>query len=224
MTADAFAQRTEAERVRLAVIDREGEGEAVAPVPGSIAYWDAQLERPLAPNPWRTLADVPDDPLGDLMLGMLEPAGPTLGYGAPGVGKGTTGAWMIVEAQAAGLLPMIYDAERRPREWSRRVSGLGGDRSRVVYLGPEDLPTTHLGKPLWDVAQVIGYVAKAAGADLLLIDSIMPAIGLGEERLKSDAQAPFLYVAALDALGIPSLSFGHPPKGQPEGDPFGSFA
>ena len=38
-----------------------------------------------------------------------------------------------------------------------------------------------------------------------------------EERLRTDAQAPYLYVAALDALGIPSLSLGHPPKGQPEG-------
>jgi hypothetical protein len=218
MTADSFSGRTIAERIRLAVADPEGEAEA------ALAFWHAELARPLAPNPWRTLADVPDDPPGELLLGMLEPGGPTLAYGAPGVGKGMTGAWMIVEAQEAGLLPLIYDAERRPREWSRRVSGLGGDRSRVIYLSPEDLPKTHLGKPLWDVAQVIGYVARTAGADLLLIDSIMPAIGLGEERLKSDAQAPFLYVAALDALGIPSLSFGHPPKGQPEGDPFGSFA
>lgn len=30
-------------------------------------------------------------------------------------------------------------------------------------------------------------------------------------------------MAALDALGIPSVSLGHPPKGQPEGDPFGSM-
>jgi hypothetical protein len=191
--------------------------------PMTVADWDSELAVPLPPPPWRTLADVPDDPPGELLLGILE-QGPTLAYGAPGVGKGTTGAWLIVEAQAAGMLPLIYDAERRPREWSRRVSGLGGDRSRVIYLSPEDLPKTHLGKPLWAVAQVIGYVVKAAGADVLLVDSIMPAIGLGEERLKSDAQAPFLYVAALDALGIPSLSFGHPPKGQPEGDPFGSFA
>ena len=28
---------------------------------------------------------------------------------------------------------------------------------------------------------------------------------------------------ALDALGKPSLSLGHPPKGQPEGEPFGSM-
>ncbi len=52
----------------------------------------------------------------------------------------------------------------------------------------------------------------------------MPAVGLAEDRLKSDAQVPFLYVAALDALGLPCVSFGHPPKGQPEGEPFGSFA
>lgn len=208
MTADTFAVRTIAEARR----------------PMTSEDWDAELATPLPPPPWRTLADVPDDPPGELVLGMLEPAGPTLAYGAPGVGKGTTGAWMIVEAQAAGMLPIIYDAERRPREWSRRVSGFGGDRTRVVYLSPEDLPKSHVGKPLWDVAQVIGWVAKAAGADVLLVDSIMPAVGLGEERLKSDAQAPFLYVAALDELAIPSLSFGHPPKGQPEGDPFGSFA
>jgi hypothetical protein len=52
----------------------------------------------------------------------------------------------------------------------------------------------------------------------------MPAVGLGEERLRSDAQVPSLWVAALDALGIPSVSFGHPPQGMPEREPFGSFA
>lgn len=31
----------------------------------------------------------------------------------------------------------------------------------------------------------------------------MPASGMGEERLRSDAQVPYLYVAALDVLGIP---------------------
>jgi hypothetical protein len=180
---------------------------------------------PVATGPtWRTLADVSDDPPGPLLFGMLEPAGPTLAYGAPGVGKGTTGAWVIGEAQRGGMLPAVYDAERRPREWARRVSGLGGDRSRVVYLEPEDLPTNLRGKPLWDAAPAIGAVCKAAGADLLIVDSIMPAVGLGEERLRSDAQVPYLWVAALDALGIPSLSFGHPPKGMPEGEPFGSFA
>jgi hypothetical protein len=155
---------------------------------------------------------------------MLEPNGPTLAYGAPGVGKGTTGSFLTVELQHAGLLPVIYDAERRPREWARRVSGLGGDRSRVIYIEPTDLPTKSRGRPLWEIAPDIGRIITAAGGDVLIIDSIMPAVGLGEERLRSDAQVPYLWVAALDALNVPSLSFGHPPKGQPEGEPFGSFA
>lgn len=172
---------------------------------------------------WRSLADIDDTPPGPLLFGMLED-GPTLAYAAPGVGKGTTGAYLVCEAQRASMLPLIYDAERRPREWARRVSGLGGDRSRVAYLAPEDLPRALIGKPLWEVAPAIGAAAAEAGADFLIVDSVLPAIGVGEERLKSDAQAPFLYVQALDQLGIPSLSFAHPPKGQPEGDPFGSMA
>ena len=172
---------------------------------------------------WRTLADISDDPPKPLLFGVLED-GPTLMYAAPGVGKGTTGSWLCVEAQRAGLLPMVFDAERRPREWARRVSGLGGDRSRVVYLEPADLGPKLAGRPLWDAADALGAISHEAGVDVLIVDSIMPAIGLGEERLKSDPSVPFLYVAALEGLDIRSLSFGHPPKGQPEGDPFGSFA
>jgi len=195
-----------------------------------ISHPDAEPpeDEPLACDPpppsWRTLADVPDDPPGPLLFGMLEPDGPNCFTAAPGVGKGMTGAYLIGQAQQAGMIPVIFDAERRPREWSRRVAGLGADRARVVYIEPSDLPTSHRGRPLWDIAAEIGKIANAAGGDLLMIDSIMPAAGVGEDRLRSDAQVPFLWVAALDALGIPSLSFGHPPKGQPEGEPFGSFA
>lgn len=181
-------------------------------------------EPPLHDRPkWRTLADVPDDPPRDLLLGMLEPEGPTLAYAAPGTGKGMTGAWTVVEAQRTGMRPCIFDAERRPREWSRRVSGLGGDRAGVIYVEPADLPSSYRGRPLWDCAPAIGDILRAAGGDLLLVDSVLPAVGLGEQRLRSDASVPFLYVSALDALGVPSLSFGHPPKNQPEGEPFGSF-
>src|SRR5262245_11688668 len=74
---------------------------------------------------WRTLADIPDDPPGELLNGMLEPNGPTLFYGAPGVGKGTTASWLTYELQQRGMCVGIYDAERRPREWSRRIGGLG---------------------------------------------------------------------------------------------------
>ena len=176
------------------------------------------------PATWRTLADVSDDPPGPLLLGILEPDGPTLMYAAPGIGKGTTGAWIVVQALELGLRPVIFDAERRPREWSRRVSGLGGDRSRVVYLEPADLGPKLAGRPFWEQAEAVRGIVRAAGGDVFLLDSILPAAGVGEDRLRSDAQAPFLFVAALDSIGGPSVSFGHPPKGQPEGDPFGSMA
>lgn len=179
--------------------------------------------RPDAPT-WRTLDEIPDDPPRELLLGMLEPDGPTLAYGAPGIGKGTTAAWMIVALQEFGLRVAIYDAERRPREWARRVAGLGGDRAGVVYVDPADLGRPYVGKPLWDAEPALRHIIRAAGVDLLIVDSILPSVGVGEERLRSDAQAPYLYVGALDALGIPSLSLGHPPKGQPEGEPFGSLA
>ena len=173
---------------------------------------------------WRTLANLSDEPPGPLLLGMLEPGGPTLLYGAPGIGKGTTGAYLAVEALRLGMTPVIFDAERRPREWARRVAGLGGDRSRVIYIDPGDLGPKLAGRPFWEIAPAVGRIVKAAGGDVFLLDSILPAVGVGEERLRSDAQAPFLFVAALDALVVTSVSFGHPPKGQPEGDPFGSMA
>lgn len=177
------------------------------------------------PVAWRTLADLSDEPPGELLLGMLEPDGETLLYAAPGTGKGTTGAWMAVELQRLGIRPAILDAERRPREWARRVSGLGGDRSGIVYIDPtEDLPVAVRGRPLWDMAPAIRDVLRAGRADYLLLDSILPATGTGEERLRADAQVPFLFVGALRALGMASCAFGHPPKGQPEGEPFGSFA
>jgi hypothetical protein len=187
----------------------------------------SERSRPLTngdPPSFRTLADISDEPPGPLLFGMWEPDGPNLAYAAPGTGKGSTGAWTCVEAQKVGMRPMIYDPEQREREWARRVSGLGGDRSNVVYLEPRELPPPLAGRPIWDVAEHIGRVAASAGADLLIVDSIVPATGIGEERLRSDAQVPYLYVAALDGLRLPSLSFGHPPKGQPEGEPFGSFA
>jgi hypothetical protein len=196
----------------------------VPTVPRGTVQASTRPER-LEPEPltWRTLADISDDPPRELRFGMLED-GPNLGYAAPGVGKGTTGSWLIVEAQRAGMLPVIYDAERRPREWARRVAGLGGDRSRVVYIEPADLGPKLAGRPFWEIAPAVRQVIAAAGGDLFILDSLLPASGVGEERLRSDAQSPFLFVAALDSLGVPSLSFGHPPKGQPEGDPFGSMA
>jgi 5S rRNA maturation endonuclease (ribonuclease M5) len=215
--------------VRVAEWRDGGKGADAADYPGD--PWDILDTAELyvagstEPTPtWRTLDSVPDDPPGELLFGLLEPGGPTLAYAPPGVGKGMTGAWLVTVAQAAGMRPLIFDAERRPREWSRRVAGLGGDRARVVYLEPTDLGTRYAGRPFWDVAEAVVPIVQASGADLFILDSLLPASGIGEERLRSDAQAPFLFVAALDSLGVTSLSFGHPPKGQPEGEPYGSMA
>ena len=93
-----------------------------------------------------------------------------------------------------------------------------------MYLDPTDLGPDRAGRPFWELADDVHRVVRAAGGDLFQLDSLLPASGIGEERLRSDAQAPFLFVAALDRLAVPSLAFGHPPKGQPEGDPFGSMA
>jgi len=51
------------------------------------------------PPTWRTLADIPDDPPGPLLFGMLED-GPTLADAAPGTGKGTTGAYLTLRGPA----------------------------------------------------------------------------------------------------------------------------
>lgn len=220
---------------RIAWLEAPEHGDAADYVALGLDPWDlidaaeplnlaeAVAEIDAAPT-FRTLAEIDDAPPAPLILGMLEPTGPTLAYAAPGVGKGTTGSWIIRECQALGMRPAIYDAETRPREWSRRCAGLGVDRSRVPYITPADLGPKYAGRPLWESAPVLGSILRTAGADLLLVDSILPACAVGEDRLRSDAQTPFLFVAALEALGLPSLSFGHTPKGSPEGDPFGSFA
>jgi hypothetical protein len=173
---------------------------------------------------WRTLADIDDTPQRDLLLNMFEPDGPNMAYSAGGVGKGSTLAWSAGEFVKMGMRPMIYDPENRPKEWARRTSGLGIDRSRIIYVQPKELPRALMGRPLWDVIPYIGKIASAAGADILFVDSILGGMGIGEERLKSDAQAPYLYVAALDSLGIPSVSTGHTSRATPEGEPYGSVS
>lgn len=174
------------------------------------------------PTP-RTLADIDDSPPPPLLLGMLE-QGPTLLYAAPGVGKGTTGAWLVRELLAQGMRPGVYDPERRPREWARRTSGLGVPRDAVTYMDPGDMGRRYRGLPITDLGEPLAKIVKLRGIDVLIVDSILPALGMAEDKLKSDPSVPWAYVAVVDGLGIPSVSFGHTPKGSPEGDPFGSYA
>lgn len=172
----------------------------------------------------RTLADVDDSPPPDLLIDMIEPQAGNVWNARGGVGKGSTGAWAIKQLDEIGIRTLIFDAENREREWARRTSGLGVDRRRVAYLQPSELPRSLIGQPLWEIAPYLGRRAKEFGADLILVDSVQPAVGIGEERLKSDAQVPYLCIGALEATGRTSVLFTHPPKGQPDGDSFGSGA
>jgi hypothetical protein len=195
--------------------------------PGRRLWYDASSENGPGgerPATWRTVADIEDSALRPLLFGMLEPDGPNLLYAAGGTGKGTTCAWLIAEAVKVGIRPMIYDAENHPREWRRRVTGLGVAPERVVYVQPYELPTVLLGKPLYQVVPHLGSIAQAAECGILFIDSILAAANLSEEGLKSDARAPYQYVTALGELGIPSVSLGHTPKNSLEGDPYGSVS
>ena len=174
---------------------------------------------------WRTLADIDATPAGPLLLDMFEPEGPTLLYGAGGLGKGMTTAWACRELVRVGMRPLIYDAENRPKEWARRADGLGIDRTSIAYVQPHDLPKELHGLEVWLIVPYLGRVARAAGADIVFLDSVLAALNVNEERLKSDAGAPYHYVGALDnELGLPSVSIGHTPKGSPEGDPYGSVS
>ena len=172
----------------------------------------------------RTLAEIDDSPPADLLLGMCEPDGQTLLYAAGGTGKGSTLAYAAGELIKLGIRPLIYDAEDHPKEWARRTAGLGIDRSQIAYVQPRDLPKELMGRPLWDIVPYLGRIMDRTGSAILFVDSILAAAGVGEERLKSDAQAPYLLARALDEMGRPSVTLGHTPKGSPEGDPYGSVA
>jgi hypothetical protein len=173
---------------------------------------------------WRTLADIDVSPPGDLMYGMLEPDAPSLIYGAGGTGKGTTSAWLIRQCYLSSLRALIYDAELHPGEWRRRTSGLDVPPECVTYVTPMDLPHRLQGQPLEHVVPHLGEIMDASESSILFLDSILAAANLSEEKLRSDAGAPYRYTAALAKLGKPSVSIGHTPKLSPEGDPYGSVS
>jgi hypothetical protein len=182
----------------------------------------AEAEHEACPVTWHTLADIDNAALSPLLFGMLESDGANLLYAAGGTGKGTTCAWLIRECVRAGIRPLVYDAEGHPREWRRRVGGLGVALEQVVYVEPLDLPPHQLGKPLDELVPCLGDVVRAANCGILFVDSIMAGSNLAEEGLKNNAGIAYRYTAALAQLGIPSVSIGHPPKHAPEGDPYGA--
>jgi hypothetical protein len=173
---------------------------------------------------WRTLADIDDVSPGPLLLDMLESDAPNMLYGAGGVGKGSTCAWIIAELDKLGMRTLVYDAEGHPREWRRRTAGLGVSPERVVYVEPSDLPPALLGKPLEYVVPHLGEIAHRAECGNMVVDSVLAAANLSVEGLRADAGAPYRYAAKLAEIDITSISIAHTTKGAPDGDPYGSVS
>jgi hypothetical protein len=209
-----------ATKILAAPGERAGRGCDCAPGPTHTG----PATEPSTPTTWRTLAEVPNDPPGPLLLDMFEPDGPNLIYAAGGVGKGSTCAWVITECAKIGIKVLIYDAEGHPGEWRRRVEGLGGNPADTVIVEPHELPQNLMGKPLHEVVPYLGAIAHEAGCGLIIVDSILAAANLSEEGLKSNAAAPYLYVRALGTVGKPSISIAHPPKNSASGEPYGSVS
>ena len=170
----------------------------------------------------RTLADISDEPLPPLLFDIVETSGGTIMSAKGGTGKGATGVYLCGTAVEAGMTPLILDFERRPGEWARRLSGLCVPRDKVAYADRSDFPGDHKGRPLMELIDDIRSIIHYRGADLVVIDSIIAAVLAGEDKMKGDPQLPWEYMRAIEELGVPTVSFAHPPRGRTDGDPFGS--
>ncbi len=148
------------------------------------------------PSQVRTLSDFSVDPPPPMLIERLDPTGPTILYGAGGVGKGTYACWLAWRLTKEGHRVLLLDYEHHPEEWSRRVYGLGGiaEMGRISYIAP--LSVHWLGKrgPLWDTADEIRRLCGDEGITVCIVDSLAIACAGADV---SDPGTPALYAAGL---------------------------
>ena len=98
------------------------------------------------------------------------------------------------------------------------------DTSAVAYMDRDLLPVELRGMSLLDphLGDYLLSEMRRMGVGFYVLDNIVTALQVGEERMKSDPQVPWLFRDAVEAWGIPGISFAHPPRGRTDGDPFGS--
>src|SRR5690606_35553277 len=65
------------------------------------------------------------------------------------------------------------------------------------------------GKPLETVVEYLAEVAARTGASVLVVDSLMAAMNMSAEEMKSDGGAPYRYQQALLRTGLTTISLGH---------------
>lgn len=155
-----------------------------------------------------------------LLIDRLDPTGHTILYGTGGSGKGTLTSWWIVQLHRAGHRVLVLDYENHPEEWARRINGLGGPEAleAVAYVSPRSAGWKGAGGPIWQQKGDLRELAQALGATYLVVDSIVPASAA--DPLKPET--PAAYAAALEYIGLPTLSLGHVTKMTGLAYPFGS--
>lgn len=174
-------------------------------------YAETVAADPLAQLGARPLSTIPTDGAPPLLIDRLDPAGHTILFGPGGVGKGTVASSWIAELVLDGLRVLIVDYENHPDEWARRVDGLGDadSRSAILWVGPYTAAWQGIRGPIWRQAADLRRLAEAWAADVVVIDSIVPACG-ATDPTKPEASAQ--YAAALELIGRPVLSLAHVPK------------
>jgi hypothetical protein len=136
-------------------------------------------------------------------------------FGPGGVGKGVLASHWVTKMTIAGRTVIVLDYEGNGGEWARRIEGLGGDLSRVVYVAPLK---AGLGA-IWDHAEAIHYLVEANPGAYVVIDSAVMACA-GADPM--DPETPTRYYAALQTIGAPSLTLAHVTKLHDTRYPFGS--
>jgi hypothetical protein len=160
---------------------------------------------------------VRDEPLRWLVDGIAPIDEPTLLYGDGGAGKSTVAAALaLVVATGRRLGPfrligparpvLICDWESTAQEWARRTAALcrtiGRDRPNTVHHRAEAAPLT-------DVAEGLRALVRHEGIGLVVVDSLMAAVG---GPITPETTSPFYN--ALRSLGATVLIVHHLTKAE----------
>jgi len=170
----------------------------------------------------RVLTEVSDAAAPPLLVERLEPIGHTILFGTGGAGKGILATeWLRRLLIRTDARVLIADYEDHAEEWSRRFTGLGGDklRSRVQHVSPLGPGWRGTRGAIWDQADELRALAMEWRATYLVVDSIVTACG-ATDPLKPEAAGQ--YAAALTRIGLPALSLAHLTKNGQTTYPFGS--
>lgn len=175
----------------------------------------------------RTVFDLPfGDPPDPIVPPFLDPEEPTVVYGPGGTGKGYFASWLAILARRARYSPMILDYESHEREWGSRIRNLGASSEEMLgihYRNPWAPEWGERRGVLIEVADIVRVECDRIGADLLIIDSYLPAAGSSEAM---GGQAGALdYFGGLARIGRPSLTIAHVAAGGPKfpDKPYGSI-